>query len=255
MMSQQPNPGASMETVDKQPAPDLAHRMRALTDHLVFEFLGGSKIWKFATVINIQKGGTFVFLGALMLLYGNTSTPAWVYLALHGSYGLCWLLKHFAFRDPQWEQRCTIGGGLMAFAAVLGPYWLIGWLLISGTVTPTYPLPDNAWLMLCVTLHTLGVAIMFAADCQKHYTLQYRRGLIDTGMFRYIRHPNYLGEMMIYGTYALLVDHWLPWLILAWVWIGIFLVNMLLKEESLSRYPAWRDYKARTGMLLPKLTG
>lgn len=241
-----------METVAKTPAPEVARSMRRLTDYLLFQFLGGPKPWKFSTVVNFQKGGTFIFLGGLMLYYANYSTAAWVYLALHGSYGLCWLLKHFAFRDPQWEQRCTIGGGLMAFALALGPYWLIGWLLISRTVTPTYLLSDPAWFCLCISLHTLGVAIMLSADAQKYYTLKYHCGLITEGLFKHVRHPNYLGEIMIYASYALMVDHWLPWLILGWVWIGVFLVNMLMKEESLSRYPGWAEYKARSGLLLPK---
>ena len=29
--------------------------------------------------------------------------------------------------------------------------------------------------------------------------------------------------------------------------------NMLMKEASMSRYPEWDAYKARTGMLLPRL--
>ena len=116
-----------------------------------------------------------------------------------------------------------------------------------------YPLPDHAWFALCIALHTLGIAIMLSADAQKFYTLRVQRGLITTGMFRYIRHPNYLGEMMIYGSYALLVWHWLPVVILAWIWIGIFAVNMVLKEASMSRYPEWAAYKRRTGWLLPGL--
>ena len=84
-------------------------------------------------------------------------------------------------------------------------------------------------------------------------TLQVKRGLIDTGFFRHVRHPNYLGEMMIYGSYALLVGHWFPWAVLAWVWLGVFATNMAMKEASMSRYPQWAEYKARTGMLLPKL--
>lgn len=243
-----------METVEKQPAPSWAHRMRAFTDHLVFDLGGGSKPIPFSWVINFQKGGTFIFLGFLIGYYGNTSATAMVYLALHGSYGLVWLLKHFAFRDPNWERHCTLAGGLMGFVGVLGPYWLIGWLLISGTVQPDYPLATNLWLCLAVTLHTLGVVIMVAADCQKYYTLKYRKGFIDEGMFALVRHPNYLGEMMLYGSYALLVWHWLPWVILGYVWCGLFAVNMLMKEESLSRYPEWKDYKARTGMLLPPIS-
>ena len=32
---------------------------------------------------------------------------------------------------------------------------------------------------------------------------------------------------------------------------GLFAVNMTLKEGSLSRYPAWEEYKRRIWLLLP----
>ena len=70
--------------------------------------------------------------------------------------------------------------------------------------------PSDAMLMAYIALHTLGVAIMLSADGQKYYTLKYRKGLISEGMFKYIRHPNYLGEIMIYSSYALIVGHWIP---------------------------------------------
>ena len=63
---------------------------------------------------------------------------------------------------------------------------------------------------------------MIAADAQKYFTLRVKSGLITDGMFRHVRHPNYLGEMMIYGSFALMVGHWLPWLVLAGVWFGVF---------------------------------
>jgi hypothetical protein len=57
--------------------------------------------------------------------------------------------------------------------------------------------------------------------------------------------------MMIYGSFALMVWHWLPFLVLAWVWGGLFTVNMIMKEASMSRYPEWPDYKARSRWLVP----
>ena len=74
-----------MENVQAMPAPALAQRMRALTDWLVTDCGGGPRPWKFAWVINFQKAGTFLFLGLLIWLYGNASTAAWIYLAMHGS--------------------------------------------------------------------------------------------------------------------------------------------------------------------------
>ena len=48
---------------------------------------------------------------------------------------------------------------------------------------------------------------MIASDCQKNITLKLRQGLITDAMFKYVRHPNYLGEMMIYTSFALIVQH------------------------------------------------
>ncbi len=40
--------------------------------------------------------------------------------------------------------------------------------------------------------------------------LKVRRGLITDGFFARTRNPNYLGEMMIYGSFAALSMHWIP---------------------------------------------
>ena len=238
------------------PPPSWAVWMRKLTDTLSTDLGGGPRPLKAAWVINFQKTGTFFFLGVLMWLYKDltpaaTSTAAWIYLAMHGSYGLVWIIKDVTFPDPNWQKRVTFPAAIMMFLAVLGPYWLFGWLLISGYSQPAYPLPDAAWFCVCISLCILGSVIMIAADAQKFYTLRVKRGLITDGMHRYVRHPNYLGEMMIYGSFAMLVWHWLPVVVLAWVWLAVFAVNMHMKEASMSRYPEWAAYKKRTWWLVP----
>ena len=233
------------------PAPLWALRLRRLTEHASRDFLGGPRPIKFSWVINFQKAGSFLFFGLLMAYYQNTSTAAWIYLALHGTYGLVWILKDLAFPDPSWQGRITLGGAINVFATVLGPYWVIGWLLISRSARPVYPLPESPWFALCISLCLLGSALMLAADAQKFFTLRLRTGLITDGMFRWVRHPNYLGEMLIYGSFALLVWHWFPVLVLAWVWLGFFAVNMVMKEASLSRHSGWVAYRQRTWWLLP----
>jgi protein-S-isoprenylcysteine O-methyltransferase Ste14 len=237
-------------------APAIARRMRAITDYVVQDVGGGPRPWKTAWVINFHKVGTFFFLGLLMWLYADstpaaTSTAAWIYLAMHGSYGLVWFMKDITFPDPSWQQRITILGGAIGFIFVLGWYWVFGWLLISGTSRPDYPLPDNTWFAVCVSLCILGCMVMIAADAQKFFTLRVQRGLITDGMFRYIRHPNYTGEMIIYGSFALMVWHWLPAVVLASVWLGLLAVNMHIKEASMSRYPEWAAYKQRTRWIIP----
>lgn len=236
-------------------APGWAARMDRINDRLLYNLGGGPRPLKFAWIVNAQKAGTLPFLGLLMWWYAGstpaaTSTAAWVYLGLHGAYGLVWLLKDLAFPDPNWQRRITLASSVYA-AAGLALYWSFGWLLIAGIAQPAYPLPEPAWLCLCIAVCLIGTAIMVAADAQKFFTLRERRGLITDGMFRYVRHPNYLGEMMIYGSFALLVWHWFPVLVLAWVWGGLFATNMAMKEASMARYPEWQAYRRRTWWLLP----
>ena len=238
-----------METLRKQAAPNWVKSVDAFNTYVTQDLLGGPKQIKMAWVINLHKFGTVLVVALLMIGFNNYSLAAWVYLALHGTYGFCWLLKHFAFRDPKWETKITYGGAVVLFV-LLATYWVAPYLLI-GMLGADRPAPA-AWLIaLCISLFALGLTIMTAADSQKHFTLKLRRGLIMDGMFRYVRHPNYLGEMTLYAAFALLVQHWQPWVILAYWWSCIFYVNMVMIESSIARYPEWEAYKARTGMLLP----
>ena len=237
---------------DQQANVPLWTHWARFTAFMTERFLGGPQVLKFSWVINFQKTGTFFYILLLMNYYQNFSVAACVYLALHGMYGFCWMLKHFAFPDRNWEKKVTIGGGLMAFVLVLGLYWVFPYLLISGILGPDQKMASLTVLTAAISVHTLGVVIMMTADCQKYFTLKYQKGLIREGLFKYIRHPNYLGEIMLYASYAMIVQHWIPWAILAWVWIGVFLVNILQKEASMSRYQEWKEYKRQSGMLIPK---
>ena len=236
-------------------APGWALALRRWNDRTMFDLGGGPRPWKLAWVINFQKCGTFPVLALMMWWYSGrtpaaTSAPAWIYLALHGSYGLVWLLKDLAFPDPNRQRRATIASGLYTFAGLVA-YWSFGWLIISGTVVPQYPLPEPVWFALCITLCILGCALMIAADAQKYFTLRVQRGLISDGVHRWVRHPNYLGEMLVYGSFALMVWHWWPWVVLGFIWTTLFATNMVMKEASLSRYAGWKEYRRRSWWLLP----
>jgi protein-S-isoprenylcysteine O-methyltransferase Ste14 len=228
----------------------MLDRWLKVRDWLSDDFLGGPKVLKAAWVINLQKGGTLPFVLALMAYFDNWSATAWTYAALHGSYGLCWLLKDRVFPDPNWEKKVTFGGALMMWAAALALYWIAPVLIVSQHIEASPALRGIATLV-----YVLGVVTMMGSDAQKHFVLRVKRGLITDGFFARVRHPNYLGEMMLYGSFALLAQHWAPWAVLGYIWLGVFLPNILRKEASMSRYPQWAAYKARTGVLLPALGG
>ena len=237
-----------------QKVPAIFSFLKKLTVYLSEDFLGGPKYLKLSWVINFQKGGTLVYVLALIYYYQSQDSAAWIYAGLHGTYGLAWLIKEQCFPDEGWQKKVTWFGGLNAFLFVLGPYWLAPTILIGGIWGNNLVSRPAWWLGLCVMIHTLGLVLMIGADAQKYFTLKVKRGLITNGFFSKIRHPNYTGEMMIYGAYALLVWHWVPWVVLAIVWGGLFATNIAHKEASMSRYPEWDKYKAQSGYLLPPLT-
>jgi len=225
----------------------LLEKWLRFRDYLSDDLFGGPRVLKASWVINLQKGGTLPFVLGLMWWFDVWTPTAWTYAALHGSYGLCWLIKDRVFPDPGFEKRVTFGGAFVMWALVLGLYWIAPVLV----VVPRVELPPS-FLAGATLAYVLGVVLMMGSDGQKYFTLKVRRGLITEGFFARLRHPNYLGEMVIYASFAALSSHWAPWVALAWVWTGLFLPNMRRKEHSMSRYPEWAAYKARTFMLVPR---
>ena len=199
--------------------------------------------------INLHKGSTSIFVLALMGIYQNFTIGAWVYLALHGTYGILWLLKDRIYPDKQWEEEIPIWVGILGFFFI-NLYWVAPFILISSGTIPSPPL-----IAAAISINILGIFLHYSSDAQKYYTLKYKSGLITEGFFARCRNTNYLGEICIYLGFALLVQHWLPFAILGLFAAGIFVPNMIKKDKSLSRYPEFKEYKENSGLLLPKVWG
>jgi steroid 5-alpha reductase family enzyme len=197
--------------------------------------------------IDTHKGVTALFVLLLMAIFNQWHNPtAWVYLALHGTYGILWVLKSRIFPDRQWEQPASLAYGLVIWGG-LSLYWVAPVIITYGNVQAP------GWYMaLCTSLFSFGLFFHFATDMQKYTALKLKPGsLITDGMFAYSRNMNYFGELLIYGGFGLLAMHWLPVLILL-VWIVfVWLPNMRKKDRSLARYPEFEAYKARTRRFIP----
>jgi protein-S-isoprenylcysteine O-methyltransferase Ste14 len=202
---------------------------------------------KIKYAINLHKGLTGFFVLGLMLIYHNFTLGPWVYLALHGTYGILWLLKDQILPDKQWEQEVSIPQIISIFFLV-SVYWVAPFILISSGTVPPIPL-----VAVAISLNIFGVFLHFASDTQKFYTLKYKQGLITEGFFARCRNTNYLGEILIYTSFALLTQHWLPFLILGCFFTFVFLPNMRKKDQSLSRYSEFDEYKNHSGFLFPGL--
>ena len=80
---------------------------------------------------------------------------------------------------------------------------------------------------------------------------------INTGLFRYSRHPSHLAEMVMWFAFYLFAvsasGSWLHWTGLGFILlIGQFFGAIRLTESiSAARYPTYADYQAKTPMLVP----
>lgn len=202
---------------------------------------------KISTYINLHKVLVIPIVLGMMWFYDNWSVEALIYLSIHGTYSLLWLVKHVIYPDRRFNEQQPIWIGLLFIFLPLASYYIAPYLLISREVQLS---PYIIGLVLLI--YTFGIFLHYVSDAQKYYILKNNKGLIQDGLFRRTRNPNYLGEIMIYGSFAILSWHWLPFLILAGWFFGFFFRNMLAKDRSLSRYPEFKQYKARTGLLFPK---
>ena len=198
-------------------------------------------------IINAHKILVTPIVLAMMWYFHNWSPAAFIYLGLHGTYTLLWLVKQSVFADKRFAQPIPLRIGINSIFLPLMAYMIGPYLLISNHTVPP------SWVFALAPFLTIsGVFLHYVSDAQKFFVLQMRKGLIEDGLFARTRNPNYLGEVLIYGGFALASWHWAPVVVLA-AWFTFFLRNMRRKDESMSRHPEFAAYKERTGMFLPSL--
>ena len=198
--------------------------------------------------IDSHKAVTGLFILGLIAAYDEwENTVAWIYLALHGTYGVLWVLKSHFFGDKSWEREVALAEGLGTWL-ILSLYWIAPWLIVSGNANEIEP-----WFIgLCVSMYAFGLFWHFVSDMQKDMSLKLRPGaLITDGLWGVVRNPNYFGELLIYLGFSLLALHWAPLLAIAAVVAAVWIPNMRRKDASLARYPEFAAYKARTKLLIP----
>ena len=159
-------------------------------------------------------------------------------------------------------------------------YWLTSYFkvfLLQGAIMCFISLPmvvifgDNNPSSLTI-IDYLGVSIFFVglltegiADAQmyifkkKHSSLTTKEAVLNTGLWKYSRHPNYLGEIVLwfgigiiglsseYGYLSLISP-----LLLTFIMIKISGVSML-ESELINTKPKYNKYISKTPSLFPNL--
>ncbi|EQC28230.1 hypothetical protein SDRG_14054 [Saprolegnia diclina VS20] len=221
-----------------------------LKDYLMLDCLGGPRPVQVRKLLNAQKAATVVVLPLLMWYFGNWSTPAYLHLANHGTFGVFWVVKDVVTPDKVWAAYMTLPSALLG-VLVLSADWAADYCIIANHVEPAPGLVG-----FCTALHTTGLTLLMCTDTQKYFVLRSSPGVLFTdGYVKWSRNPNFLGKLLVYLSYAVLADHWFPYAMLTFMTLFVMLSHMILKDISLAKKPGGEAYLARTGLLLPNVLG
>lgn len=152
-----------------------------------------------------------------------------------------------------------------ALAWTLQGCWIALTSLAAWTIHATPAAPLGALDALGVGMWTAGFALETVADRQK---AAFRADpatagrFVDVGLWRWSRHPNYFGEILLWTGIAVIGSSvftglgWLGWI--SPVFVALLLTRVsgipLLERRADERWgedPDYRSYKDRTPVLLP----
>lgn len=227
----------------------MAVRMGNFLNYLLFDFLNGPKLFKASTFIDVDSTAQLFFSITCLSYFKNFSAPVVVMTGMALLHWMYWFFKNRFFPDKIWDQKISIYS-VMIWVLYSTPLWSIPIFLIIGISHPRYPLPEAIWLSLSATIFATGFIIFIAADAHKNLILMERKGLITNGLWGLVRHPNYLGQTLLY--LAMLLLNFDPIPILSFlIFFATVIVMIRAKESRLSRYLEWDDYRKKTKIFIP----
>jgi steroid 5-alpha reductase family enzyme len=193
-------------------------------------------------------------LSLLMLIaiciWGLRLTANWAYT-----------FKNLTHQDWRYTMLKEKTGAFYPLINFLGIH-LFPTLVVYGCILPTVfafqtILYVNAGsiIFLCVSL--LAVVLQGTADCQMHYYRKHKTTpFIRIGLWKYSRHPNYLGEILMWWGIALSFICACPqmWYLLAGALVNTIMflvVSVPMADKRQSKKDGFNEYKKQTFMLLP----
>lgn len=187
----------------------------------------------------------------------------WILLAMVVIWGgrLAWHIgrrSHGGGEDPRYTELMANGsGGLIR--KVLLPQGLAIWFVslpIQITVLSLTHLSPVLWVG--VALWAIGLLFESVGDAQlAAYKRDPNRGsVMDRGLWKYTRHPNYFGDACIWwGIYLVCASSW-PGIFtilspIAMTYFLVFATGARLLEKTMMQRPGYPEYAARTSMFFP----
>jgi protein-S-isoprenylcysteine O-methyltransferase Ste14 len=113
--------------------------------------------------------------------------------------------------------------------------------------------------MFGIVLILAGLAIRWAAilTLRKYFTVDVvimnDHKIVMTGLYRYVRHPAYLGSLLSFLGLAISFSNWLTALVIFMPITGAFLYRIHVEEQALGEFlgDEYRQYRSSTKRLIP----
>lgn len=223
--------------------------------------------------ISLGYGFSIAGEGLLMLiLYGQSlSIGTILCCALFIIYGLRLggYLAIREFKSSSYKKNMTgeiKEGSTVPFGVKIAIWVTCALLYVTQVSGVFYRLVNNAgtnvWTYVGAAIMAVGLALETAADIQKNNAKKINpKRFVDTGLYRIVRCPNYLGEM-IFWTGVLIsgigaVCGW-QWIIVAIGYIGIIFVMFsgarrleIRQDKNYGNDPEYQKYVTTVPILLP----
>jgi protein-S-isoprenylcysteine O-methyltransferase Ste14 len=111
-----------------------------------------------------------------------------------------------------------------------------------------------------VPIYTMGVTLALLGRVQlgdnwmdiEHARVDENQELVSTGIYRYVRHPIYAGDLLLLVGLELALN---SWLVLATAALGPIIYRQALREEAMlaNTFAAYETYANRTKRFVPFL--
>jgi steroid 5-alpha reductase family enzyme len=226
-------------------------------------------------VVDVAWGLGFVAVAATAYLLSageGDPTRRLLALALTGVWGLrlawhIWRRSRGHGEDPRYDALLAKAPGsrtAYALRQIYGTQALVLWFVSLPIQVAAFEAPPpNLLTWVGVAVWALGLFFEAVGDRQLH---RFRSDpssqgkVLDTGLWRYTRHPNYFGDACIWwGIWlvAAVSAGWLPALltVAAPITMTHFLRNVTgarLLEKTMSQRPGWDEYAARVPLFFPR---
>ncbi|MCX6397562.1 MAG: DUF1295 domain-containing protein [Propionibacteriales bacterium] len=169
--------------------------------------------------------------------------------------------SHGAGEDPRYEELMAGGNGgvVHLIRKVLLPQGLAIWFIsLPIQVTALSLTHVTPVLLVGVLVFAIGLGFETVGDAQlaAYKKDPNRSGVMDRGLWKYTRHPNYFGDACIWwGLYLVCASSW-PGVFtilspVAMTYFLVFATGARLLERTMMQRPGYPEYAARTSMFFP----